>query len=370
MAKRKNGEGGISFDKSRNSYRASVTAPDGRRIFKRFKTKEEALNWKNEQLYNMQKGTFVSPSDVLLGEWLLKWLETYKKDTVKQRTYERYVSLAKHLIPLSGFKLQELNAIQVQEFYKTMPNLSACTINKIHKLLKECCTKAYQLEMVQKNIMELVQAPKYEAPGIEVFKKEEIEKILTTCKNHTILNKKYPIILLLVTTGARLGEILGLRWCDVFLASSEIYIRRSLQSSNMLGLILESPKTKASIRKIKITQEACEELKKLKAKTKNIDLKQEKLCFLTRKGTPISPHNFERSWKDLLRNASVEYKKIHTLRHTHATELLANGIPLSDVAKRLGHSKQSHTLELYSHALPNHDEIITSAIQQLYSVPK
>ena len=369
MAKRKNGEGGISFDKSRNSYRASVIAPDGRRIFKRFKTKEEALSWKNEQLYNMQKGTFVSPSDVLLGEWLLKWLETYKKDTVKQRTYEGYVSLAKHLIPLSKIKLQELKPLNIQEFYQHL-KLSACTINKIHRLLKECYTKAYQLEMVQKNIMPLVKAPKYEAPGIEVFKREEIEQILATCKNHIKLKKYYPLILLMVTTGARLGEILGLRWCDVFLASSEIYIRKSLQKSNSLGLILESPKTKASIRKIKITQEACDELKKLKTKIKNIDLKQEKLCFLTRNATPIAPRNFERAWCDLLKNANIEYKKLHVLRHTHATELLANGVALSDVAKRLGHSKQSHTLELYSHALPNHDELIANTIQSLYAVPK
>ncbi|QJW48838.1 tyrosine-type recombinase/integrase [bacterium BFN5] len=63
-------------------------------------------------------------------------------------------------------------------------------------------------------------------------------------------------------------------------------------------------------------------------------------------------------------------ENFHCLRHTHATELLSKGIPLSDVAKRLGHSRQSHTLELYGHAMPRHDELITGTIQQLYVVPK
>jgi integrase len=61
---------------------------------------------------------------------------------------------------------------------------------------------------------------------------------------------------------------------------------------------------------------------------------------------------------------------MHTLRHTHATELLAAGIPIVEVARRLGHSKISHTLELYGHAIKNYDEKIAKKVQELYVVPK
>jgi integrase len=371
--KRSNGEGGITYDEARDSYRASITTPEGKRLFKRCKSEEEAVKWKTEQLHNMHTGTFVNPSDLTVGEWTLQWLTTYKKDTVKQRTYERYTSLAKHLALIAGVKLQDLKPLQVQQLYQTLPALSNCTIAKVHKLLKDMYNKAFELEMIQKNIMTVVTPPKFEKKQIETFTKKEIETILSSCKADSIFKKYYPMLLLATHTGMRLGEVLGLQWRDVSLFNSTVHICRSLQCSGSLGLIIETPKTKASIRKIKITEECMNELKKLKAKTKNLDLKQEKLCFVTKNDTPIAPRNFERVWKTLLdeNHANVPYRNFHVLRHTHATELLATGdVALSDVAKRLGHSKQTHTLELYSHAMPNHDEIITDTIQKLYVVAK
>lgn len=367
--KRNNGEGSITYDKSRKSYRVAVTTPNGDRLYKRFKDEGDAIAWKTDQLHSMQKGTFVAPNNMTVGEWTIKWLTTYKKDTVKQRTYERYTSLANHFKTISTIKLQELKPLQVQELYQQLA-LSACTIIKVHNLLKDMYNKAFELELIQKNIMTVVKPPKYEPKEIEIFTPEEIQQILKVCSSHGKLKKYYPAVLLGVVTGARLGEILGLRWMDIKLATSEIHIRKSLQKSHTLGLFLETPKTKASISKIAIPFEAVEALKKLKAKTKNLDLKQEKLAFVTRNDTPVAPRNFERAWEDILRNANIAYKKFHTLRHTHATELLSKGIPLSDVAKRLGHSKQSHTLELYSHAMPQNDELIMGTIQKLYLVPK
>ncbi|MBP2631434.1 MAG: integrase family protein [Firmicutes bacterium] len=368
--KRPNGEGGITYDEIRNSYRASVTTPVGKRLFKRCKTEEEAIKWKTEQLRNMHTGMFIAPSDMTVGEWAVQWLATYKKDTVKQRTYERYTSLAKHLAMIAGVKLQDLTPLQVQQFYQTFPHLSACTVAKVHKILKDMFNKAFELEMIRKNIMTAVKPPKFESKPIETFTREEIDAILNACKSDSILKKYYPTVLLATTTGMRLGEVLGVQWRDINFVDSTIHIRRSLQLSNVLGLILESPKTRASIRKIKITDECKEELKKLRLKVINMDIKQETLCFVTKNDTPIAPRNFERVWKSLLgeKHANIPYRNFHVLRHTHATELLAAGTPLSDVAKRLGHSKQSHTLELYSHAMPNHDDFIADTIQKLYAV--
>ena len=369
--KRSIGNGGITFDKDRNAYRTYITTPDGTRLFKRFKEEADAIEWKSTQLHHIHKGTFVQPADITIGEWMIEWLTTYKKDTIKQRTYERYTSLAKHVMAIADYKLQETKPLQVQHFYKSLsPQLSACTIAKVHKLLKDMYNKALELELIQKNIMTIVKPPKFEKKEVETFTLAELDTILSSCKNDAVLKKYYPIILLAATTGMRLGEVLGLQWCDVNFFDSTVYIRKSLQQSSALGLILETPKTKTSIRRIKVTQECIDELKALKSHAKNIDHKQETLCFITRNGTPIAPRNFERVWQLLLdsNHANIDYKNFHVLRHTHATELLGAGIPLSDVAKRLGHSKQAHTLELYAHAMPNHDEIITNAIQKLYVV--
>lgn len=177
--------------------------------------------------------------------------------------------------------------------------------------------------MLQKNIMDIVESPKFEKKQIEIFTPDEIEKILRGCHEHPKLSYRCPAISLAATTGMRKGEVLGLRWCDVNLTGNEIHIRRSLQQTHS-GIFLDTPKTKASNRKIGITDAATEALKDLKPNTKNIDIKQENLCFITRNDTPISPRNFERLWNDLLRYAGVPYKNLHVLRHPYVNPTLKN----------------------------------------------
>ncbi|WP_196595916.1 MULTISPECIES: tyrosine-type recombinase/integrase [Pectinatus] len=369
MAKNGNGTGSVYYDKSKKRYYAAITTPAGQRKKKSFIAKTEATTWKNAQLTDIDRGVFVEPTNITVGAWALTWLTTYKKGAVKQRTYERYKQLLAHLAPIADIKLQELQPVQVQQLYKELL-LSACTVNKVHKILKELYTKACILEMAPKNIMLAVVSPKFEKKEIQIFSPKEIETILRTCFEHKRLGKYYPMILLGVTTGMRIGEILGLRWCDVLFATSEIYIRKSLQDSREIGLFLETPKTKAGIRKISITDDVVTELKKLKKAAPAMDIKQEQLCFVTRNNTPIAPHNAERAWKLVLEAANVYYRNFHVLRHTHATQLLAEGVPIIEVSRRLGHARVSHTLELYGHAIPNYDNKIADKVKSLYIVPK
>lgn len=364
------GNGSIVYDKVNKSYRAFVVTPAGKRISKRFKVQADAVEWKNEQLADISRNSFIEPNKICLGDWIVKWLDTYKKDSIKQRTYERYISLAKHLTPLAGVKLQDLHPADIQELYKNMPSLSASTINKVHKLLKDAMNKAFELEMTRKNIMGQVVPPKFEKKEIEIFNRDEIALILKTAHETKKYQRYYPMILLAATTGMRLGEVLGLRWCDVLFNSSQVFVRKSLQNSLTEGFLLESPKTKAGVRKIFLTNDVVRELQELKKHTINMDINQETLCFRTTTDNPIAPNNFERMWKKLLTFANVQYRNFHVLRHTHATELLASGNPLVDTAKRLGHSRVSHTYELYGHAIPGSDKKIADFVQQLYVIPK
>lgn len=364
------GTGSITHDKVHHRYRAFVVTPNGKRISKRFKNKADAVEWNVQQIADISRNNFVEPNNILFGEWIVHWLDTYKKATLKQRTYERYISLSKHLLPLSQIKLQSLRASTVQELYKNLPTLSASTINKVHKLLKDAMNKAFELELTPKNIMLQVVPPKFERKEIKIFSRAEIEQILKTAHEMTKYKRYYPMILLAATTGMRLGEVLGLRWCDVLFNSEQVYVRRSLQVSLMLGFRLESPKTKAGIRKIYVTTDVLRELQKLKNDTVDIDINQETLCFRTSTGKPIAPNNFEKMWKRLLTFANVPYRNFHVLRHTHATELLASGNPLVDTARRLGHARISHTYELYGHAIPGADKKMADYVQGLYAVPK
>ena len=134
-----------------------------------------------------------------------------------------------------------------------------------------------------------VDTPKFEKKDIQIFTQMEVETILRTCHDNPLLKKKYPMILLAATTGMRLGELLGLRWCDVLFPTNEIFIRKSLKASKTQGVYLGSVKTKAGIRKIKITEDMVKLLRSLRAEVKNMDINQETCVFPARTGNPITP---------------------------------------------------------------------------------
>lgn len=98
--------------------------------------------------------------------------------------------------------------------------------------------------------------------------------------------------------------------------------------------------------------------------TKNLDT----YLFCARSGNHLSTHNIERSWETVLEQANVPYKKFHALRHTNASMLLSNHIPLLEVAARLGHSIPSHTINLYAHAIPGKGKEIAEVANKVFDL--
>jgi len=368
--KRRNGEGSVSSESNRSGYRVWITGPGGKRISKRFTTESAALAWKSEQTHALNQGTFVEPSSVTVGEWALRWL-TAKKQSISIGTYENYLYVSGHLDLIASIALQDLAPHHIDSLYMELNKIvSGCTVHKVHKLLIAMLKKAAALSIVPKNIMLNVDSPRFEKKDIQIFNQVEIETILKTCYDNPLLKRKYPMILLSATTGIRLGELLGLRWCDVLFPTNEIFVRKAIKASKTQGVYLGDVKTKAGKRKIKITEDMVKSLRALRSEVKNMDINLETYVFPARTGNPISPRNMERAWDTIIRNAGIPYKNIHVLRHTHATELLALGVPIIEVSRRLGHSKVAHTLDLYGHAIPNYEDKIVDKVTQLYAVPK
>ena len=82
----------------------------------------------------------------------------------------------------------------------------------------------------------------------------------------------------------------------------------------------------------------------------------------------MNSRNMLRAWSIILRDTNVNYKNFHVLRHTHATELLASGMPIIEVSRRLGHSKASITLDMYGQFLENFDSKLADAIADIYAL--
>ena len=367
-------EGTVYYDKERKSYRAAFFTPEGKRMIKRFADEQAAKNWLVEQQNSINKGLFVEPDDITLGQWLIDWLQIFMKGNVRQRTFERYVSLVKHTNSLSKHQLQKIQPLAIQNLYRELEsNISSNTIHKVHKILVTSFKKAFEIGILNKNIMTTVAAPKFQTKEIEIFTQDDIKKVLSSLKEDRYYKKYYPFVLTAIATGVRLGELLGLRLCDVDLKAKEITIAQNLQAAST-GIIFEKPKTKAGLRRISIPDEVVTVLTPLKTNPKVVqidDIKNEDkdtLIFRTEKNTPIIPQNFNRAWRKILEHADVDYKNFHVLRHTHATQLLAAGIPIVEVSRRLGHSKTSHTLDLYGQAIPNYDKGIGDKISDIFQL--
>ena len=360
MSKNPNGTGGICFEKGANRYRAAITSPLGKRIVKRFKTQQEAEQWLTETRADMYKEQFIEPSDITVAEWMLEYLDTYIAPSVRPKTLIRYIQVTNHLEAIGKIKLQRLTAANVQKFYNHA-DMSANGKLKLHKLLKAAYAKAVTLELVKKNIMDSVATPKYVQEEIQIFTQDEITKLLEYLRDDRYYSRYLPLISLAIATGARLGELLGLKLKSV--KQRSIVIDNSLQfvANRLVDM---PPKTQAGYREITISPNMAYGLRRLVSDSKVLGIDQ--YVFHTRSGTPLAPSNVERVWRTILKNASIEPKRFHALRHTHATQLLANGIPIMEVCKRLGHTKPSHTLTLYGHAIKGYDEKIPDQVEKIF----
>ncbi|WP_196603467.1 tyrosine-type recombinase/integrase [Pectinatus haikarae] len=366
---RKHGEGSVSFDNTRKKWQVAFFDTEGKRHYKRFDDEKEARAYLISQINDINKGTFIAPSEITIGNWAVEYLQTYKKNSVKATTYQHYVDQARHLSAIANIRLQDIAARHINKLYVNLQDtLSLHTIHKTHKFLSSIFKKAYETEIIKKNIMLAIPAPKFEKKEIEIFTKEEINNILLTCKKHVLMKQRYPLFLLAVTTGMRLGEILALRWCDVDFKQMEISIKYTLSYLPSVGIQITTPKTKSSIRKIAIPIETVSELRNLKSQVIDININQSTQCFRTKRGKLIYPRNIDRAWEDLLRCANVPYRKFHALRHTHATTLLAEGVPIVEVARRLGHAKVAYTLDLYGQAIKGYDKKIADKISTIYKL--
>ncbi len=408
MAKRQNGEGTLYYDEKKQLYRAMIVTPSGKRKTKSSKDEGIVKDWLNEERLLIGRNQHIEPSSLTLYDWLRTWVDTYSKPNIRQRTFEGYSSQIDHTEPLWDMPLQKITPNHLQKLYNDMQEegFSGETRKKVHQMLKKALRRAVINRYIQNNPAELVDTPKVVRDEIQVFTSKEIDLLLTNAKT----NRFYPMLLLAITSGIRLGELLGMRWKDIDLTNAEIFVRQTLQVSNKKGIIFEPPKTKNSKRKINIPAETVFALKehkkiwnesRLQNPSTNIseDDPRHDLAFVTAKHTPISPQNFlHRFWNRLqmqiefglnefeAKPMSVKkpyevileecrsrpdwkrfnHRNFHALRHTFATTLLANHVPITDVSRALGHARVSTTLDIYSHAIPENRQIIADKIAHAF----
>lgn len=353
MSRRGKGEGSISQRKKDGLWIGQVTLGIDPRSCKQIrrtvcaKTRKECADKVNKLITDRDSGSLVKTDKLTVEQWLTQWLENYKKVNIKQTTYDSYnLTIKKHLVPQIGScQLQKLTTNMVQKLIKDMiaKDFSARTIEYAVYVLSSAIIHAKKLQLVKSNPCDNVELPKKQNRRITTFEVDELMKFKQTMKDYYLS----PAFLLQMTTGIRRGECLGLTWECVNLDEKYISIRHHLVRTTQ-GVFLETPKTQNSIRDIPLTCEMVEVLRKLKGN------KKKGLVFTTNNGNYIDPRSYQRSFDMMLEKAGLivagqPKPRIHDLRHTFATQLIANNVDLSTTSLLLGHSNTKFTANVYVH---------------------
>lgn len=277
------------------------------------------------------------------------WRED-KKHFVKRSTYSAYMLLVEnHIIPEFGEMIDILEA-DIQRFVlkKLSDNLSQKTIKDILIVLKMILQFGVKYAYLEYQKIDIKFPTQTEQNDIEVLSRAHQKKIVSYIKeNFTFKNLGIYICL---STGIRIGELCALTWDDIDTSTGIIKIRKSIQRVYIVDedvrrteLILDTPKTKNSVRDIPITNELLKILKPIKK------IVNSNFFVLTNEATPTEPRTYRNYFDKLLKELEIPKLKFHGLRHSFATRCIESNCDYKTVSVLLGHSNISTTLNLYVH---------------------
>ena len=218
------------------------------------------------------------------------------------------------------------------------------TIRRYLTILQSIMTMGWKQEYINSNPADTrrLEISKIVTPEVEAFSNEEIAEILKMAQLEPI--HIHAVIATAIYTGARRGEIAGLKWEDIDFEKRTMYIRRSVVKLAQQEPEIKLPKTISSIRQIAIPQALCDILQELK---KEQDRKkallgekwhEEGFLFTDWCGHVMHPHTPTKQFDKFLKKYGFRHLKFHGLRHSSATYLLSNGCDIKTVSKRLGHT--------------------------------
>ncbi|MBI4853561.1 MAG: site-specific integrase [Acidobacteria bacterium] len=377
MGKRGQNEGSI-YKRADGRWAGAISLgyKDGKQKRKTFygDTRKEVQEQVTSALRDIQKGLPPVTESQTLGEFLDFWLEKSVKPSLRPATYSSYQILVKtHIKPtLEQIKLIKLSPQHLQTLMqeKLSAGLSTRTVQYLRAILRRALNQAIKWGLVSRNVAGLVDPPRSEKKEIKPWTLEQSKKFLEVCAGHRL----EALFVLTLSLGLRRGEVLGLRWEEVDFQKKSLKVKLGLQRIDG-KLILGEVKTKKSARTLPLPDSLVSLLKSHRAKQLEEKLaigskwKESNLVFTTSIGTPIEPRNLKRSFDKILEDANkkldechkLPHQRIHDLRHTCATLLLAQGVPPRTIMEILGHSVISTTLDVYAHVLPemNRDAINT-----------
>ena len=307
----------------------------------------------------------VLPQSMTVGEWLEEWMTNVVAPTRAASTEYGYRNIVEnHLVPALGeVALERLTPRHVQKYYTDLlaQGLSPNTVRRHHDLLSTALRMAQRQGLLCTEVMAAVTPPRQVKKEPKFYTPEEVRALYAAAESSWL----EPVIKLAGFLGLRREEICGLKWSSVDFARHNIIIKEARTSVGS-HVVEKETKNTSSVRVLYLPEELQQYLRAEQARQQarggDESGTQDGYVVVDRLGKPCSPNVISRGFQRLIRRSGLPEITLHGLRHTFATVASAQGVPLFEISKALGHSTPTTTGRIYTHLM---DSAQTSAISSV-----
>ncbi len=313
----------------------------------------------------LQGGTAIDASRETVAAYLQRWL-AHKRTRVSPRSHENYGEVIRYLVPLIGsISVAKLRPTEIANAYSKalesgrrdgQGGLSARSVHTLHRVLSQAMKQAVRWQMIARSPCDAVTPPRVERGPMKVLDAEAAIALMEAARGRAM----FMPIMLGVFCGLRRGETAALKWCDVNLEAAQLSIVRSLEQTNS-GVRFKPPKSGRG-RAVALPALAVEELRHHRIRQAEDLLRlgvrqsDETHVCLQPNYEPWAPRNLSSAFIKFMIASGLPRVRLHDLRHSHATHLLAANVHPKVVQERLGHANIATTIDLYSHVMPGMQE--------------
>lgn len=347
------------------------------------KTQKEVREKLTEVTMEVDTGVYIEPSKMTLEQWMGIWLDEYMFDK-KWSTVKHYKAQVKtNILPALGrYPLSQLDPHLIQTFYNSLLRgkgrarpLNPKTIRNIHGILSKCLSTAVKLEYMRRNPAESVTLPRVERKEIKPLTDEQVSKMVAQAGNDGFGT----LFKVVVFTGLRLGEALGLTWDCIDFQKNRLTINKQLQKRPLAdGGFTFAPLKNDKVRVIAPAPFVLNLLKQWNQKQaedrlaagclwqgwKSDKERQNAIVFTNELGGHLHPQTVLVHFKKLAASVGAPLARVHDLRHTYAVLSLQNGDDVKTVQENLGHATAAFTLDVYGHVSEHMKEASAQRMQQ------